>query len=231
MKTIVISKPNYTNDEYEIVGRLFEAGLEIFHLRKPKYTKKEIIRFLEVIPFMHRNRVVLHSHFELCEEYSLKGIHTSDRKLSLLKRLKKLPRKKKPEDKVGPSFHKSKSVHSLTELKKNRQNLDYIFLSPIYNSISKRRYKGKFSDREKLTSTIAKTKHKVIALGGIDSDKIAEVQSMGFAGVGLLGSIWKADDPVEAFLKIKAECDREIKENELDLNVVQKTYRIMSSRA
>jgi len=38
----------------------------------------------------------------------------------------------------------------------------------------------------------------VYALGGITSDRLPAVKQLGFAGVGVLGSVWQSIDPVNA---------------------------------
>jgi thiamine monophosphate synthase len=48
----------------------------------------------------------------------------------------------------------------------------------------------------------------IIALGGIDEDKIALVRKIGFIGVAVLGAIWNSKNPVEKFIRIKAKCEK-----------------------
>jgi thiamine-phosphate pyrophosphorylase len=38
----------------------------------------------------------------------------------------------------------------------------------------------------------------VYALGGVTPARLPAVQELGFAGVGVLGAVWEADDPVAA---------------------------------
>jgi hypothetical protein len=104
--------------------------------------------------------------------------------------------------------------HSLKELKEYKGKYEYAFLSPIFDSISKKDYKSKFSDRlynfllfdPELIHTI--TGKNIIALGGIDEDKIALVRRAGFSGVAVLGAIWNSKNPVEKFKRIKAKCQK-----------------------
>ena len=46
-------------------------------------------------------------------------------------------------------------------------------------------------------------KKKIIALGGIDEDKIDMVNDSGFSGIALLGAIWQNENPVGKFKRIK----------------------------
>ena len=101
--------------------------------------------------------------------------------------------------------------HSLEELAYPSRSLEpqqMIFLSPIFDSISKEGYKSNFSDRmhaftqlkpELMTAIKGKN---VIALGGVDEDKIELVKKVGFAGAAMLGAIWNSKNPVDKFVKI-----------------------------
>ena len=176
MKLIVISFEEFFEQEAKIVCSLFEAGLLCYHLRKPQSEKEEIRRFLERIPQKFHNRIVLHEHFSLLDEFDLKGIHLNRRHPV-------------PYEKAGISV--SKSCHSLEEVKTEIDAFDYVFLSPVFDSISKTGYKKAFSETELMK---AKQEHiineKVIALGGITPDNITQVRSYGFGGVAVLGGIW-----------------------------------------
>ena len=113
--------------------------------------------------------------------------------------------------------------HSLQELEASslhgglgRSGGEYAFLSPIFDSISKAEHKSKFSTRlnqfiqvqPELTTSI-KGKN-IIALGGIDEDKIDLARKLGFTGVAVLGAIWNSKDPVWKFKRIKAICEKKI---------------------
>jgi len=231
MKIVLISKPSYTINEHQILTDLFELGLDNFHIRKPKFSKTEIVRFLELIPYMYRNRLILHSFHELAIEYGTKGVHFSDDKKKSLKEKALGIFKSKPLAKAADysSMQRSASLHSLNMLADCNESFDYVFLSPIFDSISKKRYKSLFKNKEKLRSAVLKSNQRVIALGGVDAGKIKDVQAMGFSGVALLGAIWKHPDPVGAFLKIKEECELQAAQN-FEMNVVQQTYRVKYSR-
>lgn len=104
--------------------------------------------------------------------------------------------------------------HSLEELENHKEKYEYAFLSPVFDSISKKDYKGKFSHRlhgfsqikSELISAISGKK--IIALGGIDEDKIEICRELGFAGVAVLGAIWESKNPVEKFKQIKEKCQK-----------------------
>lgn len=67
-----------------------------------------------------------------------------------------------------------------------------MFLSPIFDSISKSGYNHAFTKEQLLE---AKSRHlineKVVALGGIDHKTIPFAVQYGFGGIAVLGSLWE----------------------------------------
>ena len=75
------------------------------------------------------------------------------------------------------SGHISASCHTLEEVQEDKKTCDYVFLSPIFDSISKEGYSSKFTPeaiREAVKADIIDKK--VIALGGIDEENILRVR-------------------------------------------------------
>lgn len=176
MKLILITSPTYFVEEDKIITDLFEEGLDILHLRKPDSAPIYAERLLSLIPEQYHKRIVVHGHFYLKDEYRLKGIHLNHRN--------PVP----PENYKG---HISCSCHSLEEVKEQKRNCDYVFLSPIFDSISKLNYHSNYTPEEiKKAHKAGIIDKKVIALGGIDLDNIRQVKDYGFGGIAILGAIW-----------------------------------------
>jgi thiamine-phosphate pyrophosphorylase len=70
--------------------------------------------------------------------------------------------------------------------------MDYLFLSPIFDSISKQNYMSRFPE-----SLLYELKEKgvihekVIALGGVNKENISKVEDYGFGGAAVLGGLWE----------------------------------------
>ncbi len=91
---------------------------------------------------------------------------------------------------------RSRSCHTIQELYEN-MDLDYVTLSPIYDSVSKEGYSSNFSYEELLAAKKdGRVCPKTVALGGITPDKIAELYYLGFGGIAVLGYVWQ-DSTVE----------------------------------
>ena len=96
-----------------------------------------------------------------------------------------------PEPPVGYKGHISKSFHHIDELKAEKKNFNYVFLSPIFDSISKSNYTSAF-DMEVLKQASAHgiIDKRVMALGGITTENMAVAKDFGFGGVVVLGDLW-----------------------------------------
>ena len=73
-----------------------------------------------------------------------------------------------------------------------KNEMNYVSLSPIYDSISKKGYMSAFS-KEVLAKAVSDgtIDEKVYALGGVTFDKLQEVYQTGLGGAMNLGDAWK----------------------------------------
>ena len=176
MKIVVITTPYFHIDEIKCVTALFRAGLELLHLRKPQSSIQDCARWLKGIPEEYVHRVVLHDHFRLVEDFNVKGVHLNGRNPN------------PPENWNG---HVSRSCHSVDELIAFKERCDYLFLSPIFDSISKEGYNSELTEETILT---AKNEgfidHKVYALGGMTATHLKMAREWGFGGAAFLGDVW-----------------------------------------
>ena len=79
MKLITITQPAFFEGEAEAITSLFEAGLEILHLRKPGASYEDMEQLLNRLPPEYLKRIVTHEHFQLASFRNLKGIHLNGR--------------------------------------------------------------------------------------------------------------------------------------------------------
>jgi len=179
MKPIVISYPGQVESEVEAIMALFEAGLEVLHVRKPSFSQEQMKQWIEAIDEKYRPQIVIHSHLELVEEMGLKGVHFTSTNLHLM------------DSYSDNALPKSISVHSMTELVNLSDAFNYAYISPVFESISKSGY-GPAVDKTMLKTFLA-NEHEVavFALGGINMSTVDEARELGFDGVALHGHIWE----------------------------------------
>lgn len=197
MELIVVSNPRKTDGEIAHTAKMFEAGLLRFHLRKPGSSKKYIKEFIETIPKKYHSRIIIHSNHALAKKYKLGGIHISrkHRKSNFKLRLKMLRLRL-----FNPKLIITRSCHKLGDILDEKTPYSYVFLSPVFDNISGERLSARFSHRG-LTSGLESSKQRVVAMGGIEPNKLQAIADLGFHGAAVLGYIWNSEQPVEAFLR------------------------------
>ena len=79
MKWIVITLPDFIENESTYINQLFKAGIDLLHLRKPESNIEECKRLIQEIDKKWHKKIVVHDHFELCQEFHLYGIHLNRR--------------------------------------------------------------------------------------------------------------------------------------------------------
>lgn len=199
MKIYAVSPEVMDQAEASVIGQLLDAGLDAYHLRKPAASPHELANLLAVLSDADRSRVVLHQHYGLVNEYGLAGFHLKD-----TEHIDSERREIAKSASLGKTF--SCSIHRLESLDAVAGLWDYVFLCPIFQSISKARYAPSWSANE-LTDVLkqchSKTNAQIYALGGVDSSRAVEAKQIGFDGVVLHGVLWKVSDALQAFNVIR----------------------------
>lgn len=217
MKLIVCSTPEVLPDEQSLVHELLNCGLETFHLRKPKFSTEEMRDWLSELPKSDCHKVVLHSHWLLAEEFNIKGIHigaTAYGHMSLAEQeaWRTYARRKQ--------LSISSSVHNQEEIDRLPQGFDYVWLSPIFESISKEAYNSSFSDHQ-LDDWAKELKEQkqtqVYALGGVTARHAMKLHQRGFDGMVVLGSVWSDIKGIEDKIQIKQRINQLINSCKMDL--------------
>lgn len=163
---IAITAPEFFPEEAKRIEEILSSGEAHFvHIRKPAASVIDVRRLLEEINPKFLPQIKIHDHFELIETLPVGGIHLNSRN-------------SQPHPKA---VNVSKSCHSPEEID---ESLDYCFISPVFDSISKDGYKASFY--LDLLSLKIRDK-KVIALGGVTPEKFPILKSLGFYGAALLG--------------------------------------------
>ncbi|MGM9812673.1 MAG: thiamine phosphate synthase, partial [Muribaculaceae bacterium] len=144
------------------------------HIRKPSFSDAEMISYLQSIPQKYYNRLTLGSNFALINDFPLGGIHI----------------KHNIEVKHCNGLRISQSCHSISEVASKSKSCDYVFLSPIFNSISKCGYNSNFSDHMLMEYAKTGLLNKVVALGGVDASNITKLNKYGFYGAAILGYLF-----------------------------------------
>jgi len=202
MFVLLLTPPEFIPDEVQLLEQLFEAGLMTLHVRKPNASLEQIEEFIRQFQPQYLKRLVLHSQYQLMAKYNIKGIHLTTHVWEELQEQGQLKEYIRPIQRRGLTV--SASAHKFEEVLKMPSKLDYVFLSPFFDSISKPGYKAAISP-EAVEDFIFKNNKvpPVVALGGIEENNIHLLKNKNIDIVALLGSVWQASSPVEAFSEIQ----------------------------
>lgn len=174
MKLIAITTHYFWDGEPSAVASLLESRrFWRIHLRKPEATKEEMRELIEHIPPIFYPYLSLHDHFELAEELGIGGIHLNSRNPHPLPQWNGIT---------------SRSCHSVAELYAHDSDTDYLFLSPVFDSISKPGYRSAFRLADIKQADISSKN--IFALGGVTFDSLPALEAAGFDGAAMLGAAW-----------------------------------------
>ncbi len=171
LRLIAITPEIPVEDEAAKISHLISTGFYRVHLRHPAATRTEIRDIIEKIPQEQHGDIVLHGHFDLINDFNLGGLHLNRRC---------------PVPPANYNGHLSRSCHSIDDIMTSA-GMQYVTLSPVFDSISKDGYKGAFTpeDLRRLDSVSIP----VFALGGISHENIENLYGFNFSGAALLGAI------------------------------------------
>ena len=177
---ILITLPRILKNEAEMLAALCGAGFSVIHIRKPEASEPEIEELLKTLQALgaDMSRLTIHYNEPLARRYGLGGVHLRIEELLAG---------------AGEGLRRSCSAHGWTEAERAATDADYVFLSPLFDSISKPGYRSAIDPAE-AAERLRRRKGRIVALGGIRPANIARVRRIGFDGAAVLGAAWSADE-------------------------------------
>jgi len=175
---------------------MFERGLPRLHLRKEETSIEGYRHYLRQIPPAFYSRISIHDYPELQKEFPAIGFHC---KTAIWKDDKKISEVLS----YAPAML-SASFHSWEEVLQTPYAFKYVFISPVFDSISKPNYTSaiditKLPQLKQYLFDNKKNIPDVYALGGVTQDTILQLHHCGFDGVAVLGSVWQSADSLGSF--------------------------------
>jgi thiamine-phosphate pyrophosphorylase len=171
----------------EIVARACAAGCRWVSLREKDLPANEQIALARsLMPIAQRfdARLTLHGDADLARAAGLDGVHLSARDDAAAARAAL-----GPEALIGISIHSAAEAAALDPVM-----IDYAVAGPAYLTASKPGY-GPALGPGGFAAICRAARVPVVAIGGIEPENEAAVLAAGAAGIAVMGSVMRAEDP------------------------------------
>lgn len=178
-------------DEARILTSILELDDNLrVHLRHPQAGDAELSAIVDGIPHALWSRVSIHGHNAVAAAHIGVGVHLSSAALA-------------EGGALPPCTVLSGSCHTAAEVAAAPAALSYVTLSPVFDSISKHEYAAAINPSGPAVR-LCLSARRVIALGGMTPEHIADVAAAGFAGAAFLGYVWEGGEALERCRRIVA---------------------------
>jgi thiamine-phosphate pyrophosphorylase len=188
MKTIIYTAPEPVKNETEMISEMLSAGADYLYLRRKDADSYYWMAFLEQIPAAHYPKIFT-SDFRVLHEMELGGFHFKE---DVLKGIEEKDKRENLSMLKSKGILSSRTIRNLSEALLNDGLFDLLLAAPIFESISK---PGHFSnwDFEAIKVFLSDNKRRstLVALGGVEPEKIDLLHLMGVDGVAILGALWR----------------------------------------
>ena len=171
----------------EVAAHAVRAGCRWISVREKDVSEDDqvaLVRAVLPIAWRHGARVSLHADPALAKAANADGVHLSARNDPIAAR-----------ELLGANKLIGVSIHTVTEAEAIDPGVvDYAIAGPAFETASKPGY-GPEIGRKGLAEIAAAARVPVLAIGGINAMRAAEVLAAGPAGIAVMGSVMRAADP------------------------------------
>jgi len=171
----------------EVVAAALSAGCRWVSVREKDLPEDDQIALVRtLLPIARRNgaRLTLHGDAALAKAAGADGVHVSASGDAAASRML-----------LGPDKLIGVSIHTAIEAAAvDPAVADYAIAGPAYETASKPGY-GPEIGRKGLADLARSSRVPLVAIGGLNATRAAEVLAVGVAGIAVMGSIMRAADP------------------------------------
>jgi thiamine-phosphate pyrophosphorylase len=171
----------------EVVGAALAAGCRWISLREkdlPQDEQVPLARMLLPMIRRHGARLSIHGAAALAKLAGVDGVHLPSGADTAAARAE-----------LGPQQLIGVSIHTVTEAEAiDPAVVDYALAGPAFETVSKPGY-GPEIGRKGLAEMARVARVPLLAIGGINTLRVAEVIAAGCAGVAVMGGVMRAADP------------------------------------
>jgi thiamine-phosphate pyrophosphorylase len=173
----------------EIVAAALASGCRWVSVREKDLPEEEqvpLARMLLPLARRHGACVMLHGEVSLAKLAGVDGVHLPSGADAVAARAL-----------LGPQKLIGVSIHTVTEAETvDPDVVDYALAGPAFETVSKPGY-GPEIGRRGLSDIARAARVPLLAIGGINTTRVAEVIAAGCAGVAVMGGAMRASDPAQ----------------------------------
>jgi thiamine-phosphate pyrophosphorylase len=185
----------------EVVEAALAGGVGAVQLREPDLAARELVELaarLRDATRRHDALLLINDRADVALACGADGVHLPGRSFAVADARALLG----PERLVAVSTHRVDEVRAAA-----RAGADFAVFGPVYDTPSKRRY-GAPVGLAALARACAASTLPVLAIGGVDAERLAEVRARGAAGAAFVRAVTEAGDPEAAAADLRAAWER-----------------------
>ncbi|UTW64607.1 thiamine phosphate synthase [bacterium SCSIO 12741] len=194
-----VTDERITNDElfFQVLEASLKGGVSIVQLREKTLNTK---RFYEravaakSLCTKHDTPLIINDRIDIALAIDADGVHLGQKDMPVILARELLGTQKI----IGWSVSNEEQAAEANHLE-----VDYIGLSPLYNTATKTKDLDPALGIEGLQRLKAISIKPIVCIGGIDSNNAAEVMQNGAAGIAVVSAISQANDPEQATKQLK----------------------------
>jgi thiamine-phosphate pyrophosphorylase len=174
-----------------VVAAAIAAGIRVIQLRLKHTSDRDAIALArELLPQIHAADALLivNDRLDIADLAGADGVHLGADDL--------------PPEQIPPSVRRrlivGLSTHTPEQVELSRgRPVDYIGFGPVFGTVSK---ESEYSPRglDALAHAVARARHPVVAIGGIDIERVLQVARTGAAAAAVIGAIAQSERPQDA---------------------------------
>lgn len=189
----------------EVVEKAVRGGVTAVQLReKDLHTRDFIQRAFQLKKILSAYHVplIINDRIDIALAVDADGIHVGQNDMPYEYFRKIIP----------GQMMRGLSVETLDQVAEaERYELDYLSISPVFLTSTKTELVKEWGI-EGLKEVAAKTRHTLIAIGGINKTNAAEIIRAGAKGIAVVSAICSAPDPMIAARELRSVIDKTLKE-------------------
>ena len=182
----------------DVVQAALDGGVRAVQLREKDLEGRELYVLAERLRALTRRyqaRLLVNDRLDVALAVEADGVHLGQNSFAV----KDARRLLGAEKLIGVSTH---SQHEIAAA----QEADFLVFGPVYYTPSKAAY-GEPQGLDRLRAAVAHSAVPVFAIGGIKTERVAEVLETGAHGIAMISAISAATDPAQAAQALLQQLD------------------------